>query len=126
MHEKNNRKRKAKPRLPSKKMHNNKTKHDGKQKSKLFHSTKNEQQHNKKIIIIKKKTCIITNKIKTLQIKTNNTKTNMHNRKREKNFPARCFFVDSLLRYSFHLLKSSSISKILSWNKFFLNSTLQG
>ena len=97
MHEKNNRKRKAKPRLPSKKMHNNKTKHDGKQKSKLFHSTKNEQQHNKKIIIIKKKTCIITNKIKTLQIKTNNTKTNMHNRKREKNFPARCFFVDSLV-----------------------------
>ena len=30
------------------KMHSNKTKHDGKQKSKLFHLTKNEQQHNKK------------------------------------------------------------------------------
>ena len=78
-------------------MHNNKTKHDRKQKLKLFHSTKNEQQHNKKIILIKKKTCITTKKIKILQIETNNTKTNMHNRKREKNLSARCFFVDSLV-----------------------------
>ena len=93
MHEKNNKKRKAKPRLPSKKCTTTKPSTTG-SKSQNFSTQQKINNITKKII---KKTCITTNKIKTLQIKTNNTKTNMHNRKREKNLPARCFFIDSLV-----------------------------
>ena len=52
----------------------------------------------KKITIIKKQTCITTNKIRTLQIKTNSNETNMHNSKRGKNMPVGCFFIDSLTK----------------------------
>ena len=40
-------------------------------------------------------TCITTNKIRNLQIKTNSNETNMHNSKRGKNMLVGCFFVDS-------------------------------
>ena len=35
--------------------------------------------------------------MKTLQIETNSNETNMHNNKREKNLPAGCFLIDSLV-----------------------------
>ena len=58
--------------------------------------TKNRVEKSvKKITIIKKKTCITTNKIRTLQIKTNSNETNMHNCKRGKYVPVGCFFIDS-------------------------------
>ena len=47
-----------------------------------------EKISKKKKLLVKKKTCIKTNKIKTLQIETNSTKTNMYNSKRENNLPA--------------------------------------
>jgi len=72
----------------------------GKMTKKLARENKKGTQNRveksvKKITIIKKKTCITTNKIRTLQIKTNSNETNMHKSKRGKNVHVGCFFVDS-------------------------------